>query len=167
MFHLHRHRQDSLKKLKIPEDVLNYIATNVQRNIRELEGALNRVIAYSQINNIIPTQKITEKILAQVINPPKKMTNYKNILKIVSEFYDISISDLINRSRKKELVRPRQITMYLIRKELSGSYPFIGEKLGKRDHTTAMYACQKIGKEVENNESCQQEINLIKERIYN
>ncbi|MBU2472622.1 chromosomal replication initiator protein DnaA [Patescibacteria group bacterium] len=155
------------KKIKISEDVLNYIATHIQKNIRELEGALNRIIAFSQINNTIPDIKTTLKILPQIINSPKKITNYKNIFKIVSDFYDIKINDLIDRSRKKELVRPRQITMYLIRNELNSSYPFIGEKLGGRDHTTVMYACQKINKEIENNESLQHEINLIKERLYN
>ncbi|MCG2809312.1 MAG: chromosomal replication initiator protein DnaA [Candidatus Portnoybacteria bacterium] len=155
------------KEFKISEDVLTYIATNVQRNIRELEGALNRVIAYSQLNNTIPTLEGASKILSQIINPPQKTTNYKNIIKTVAEFYDINISDLINRSRKKELVQPRQISMYLIRKELSGSYPFIGEKVGGRDHTTVMYACQKIDNALKNNSSFQQEIDLIKERLYN
>ncbi len=155
------------KKIKISEDVLNYIATHIQKNIRELEGALNRVIAFSQINNTIPNIKIVSKILPQIINSPKKMTNCKNIFKIVSDFYDIKINDLTDRSRKKQLVRPRQIAMYLIRKELNSSYPFIGEKLGGRDHTTVMYACQKINKEIKSNESLQHEINLIKERLYN
>lgn len=155
------------KEFKISEDVLTYIATNVQRNIRELEGALNRVIAYSQLNNTIPTLEGASKILSQIINPPQKTTNYKNIIKTVAEFYDINISDLINRSRKKELVQPRQVSMYLIRKELSGSYPFIGEKVGGRDHTTVMYACQKIDNALKNNSSFQQEIDLIKERLYN
>jgi chromosomal replication initiator protein len=155
------------KKIKISEDVLHYIATHIQKNIRELEGALNRVIAYSQINNTLPTIQNVPKILSQIINTPKKMTNYKKILKLVADFYDITVNDLINHSRKKELVRPRQITMYLIRKELSSSYPYIGEKLGGRDHTTVMYACQKINKEIENNESLQYEINLIKEQLYN
>ncbi|MAF20581.1 MAG: chromosomal replication initiator protein DnaA [Parcubacteria group bacterium] len=155
------------KKIKIPDDVLNYITTHIQKNIRELEGALNRIIAFSEVNNTIPNVKDTSKILSQIINPPKKMTNYKNILDIVAEFYDLNINDLLNHSRKKELVRPRQIGMYLIRKELNSSYPFIGTKLGGRDHTTVIYACQKINKEIENNKSLQQEIDLIKERIYN
>jgi len=155
------------KKVKISEDVLQYVATHVQKNIRELEGALNRIVALYQINNTVPTIRTTSKILSQIINSPKKMTNYRNILKVVAEFYDIKPSDLINRSRKKELVYPRQISMYLIREELNGSYPYIGEKLGGRDHTTVMYAYQKISKQVENNESLQHEINLIKERIYN
>jgi len=155
------------KKVKISEDVIIYIATHVQSNIRELEGALNRVIAFSQVNNTIPTTKNIPKVLSQIINTPKKMTNCKKIFKAVSEFYDISVNDLFNHSRKKELVRPRQISMYLIRKELNGSYPYIGEKLGGRDHTTVMYACQKINKEIENNDSLQHEISLIKERLYN
>jgi len=155
------------KKFKIPEEILDYIATNIQNNIRELEGALNRIIAYAQINNMTPNIKTTQKMLFKIINSPKKITNYKKILKIVSEFYDLNINDISNHSRKKELVRPRQICMYLIRKELNSSYPYIGEKLGGRDHTTAMYSCQKINKEIENNESLQHEINLIKERIYN
>ena len=143
------------KKIKISEDVLNYIAENVQRNIRELEGALNRVIAYSQLNNTVPTLKGTSEILSKIINPPKKTTNYKNIIKTVAEFYDININDLMDRSRKKELVQPRQISMYLIREELRGSYPYIGEKIGGRDHTTVMYACQKINNALKNNTSFQ------------
>ncbi|MFH1461178.1 MAG: chromosomal replication initiator protein DnaA [Patescibacteria group bacterium] len=155
------------KKFRISEEVLNYIASHVQKNIRELEGALNRVVAFCQLNNTIPTLKNTPKILSQIINAPKRMTNLKKIIRVVSDFYDISINDLFNRSRKRELVRPRQITMYLIRKELNGSYPFIGEKLGGRDHTTVMYACQKINKEMENNDSLQHEISLIKEQLHN
>jgi len=155
------------KKVKISDDVIVYVATHIQSNIRELEGALNRIIAFSQVNNTIPTMKNISKILSQIINTPKKMTNCKSIFKAVCELYDISVDDLFNRSRKKELVRPRQISMYLIRQELNGSYPYIGEKLGGRDHTTVMYACQKISKEMENNDSLQHEINIIKERLYN
>jgi len=95
------------------------------------------------------------------------MTNCKKIFQTVSEFYDININDLFDRSRKKQLVQPRQISMYLIRKELNGSYPYIGEKLGGRDHTTVMYAYKKIKREIEENNSLQYEINLIKEKLYN
>ena len=155
------------KKIKIPEDVIIYISSNIQNNIRELEGALNRVVAFAKINKTTPNIKTVPQILSQIINTPKRKTNYKNIFKTVADFYDIHINDLINKSRKKELVHPRQITMYLIREELNSSYPYIGEKLGGRDHTTVMYACQKIRKEIVDNELFQQEINLIKERIYN
>ena len=155
------------RKFKISEDILNYIAENVQKNIRELEGALNRVIACSQINNTVPTLESAIKTLAQIINTSKKTTNYKNIIKIVADFYNINTNDLMGRSRKKELVQPRQISMHLIREELNNSYPYIGEKLGGRDHTTVMYACQKINGKLKKDGSFQQEINLIKERLYN
>jgi len=154
------------KNFEVPEDVLTYIATNISKNIRELEGALNRIIAFSQINDITPSLEKTLKILPQIISNPKKIISFKNIIKAVSEFYDINPNELTDRSRKKEVVHPRQISMFLIRGELNGSYPFIGEKLGGRDHTTVMYACHKIEKELQKNESLQQEINLIKERIY-
>ena len=84
----------------------------------------------------------------------------------MAEFYDINTTDMINRCRKKEMVYPRQIAMYLIREELKKSFPFIGEKLGGRDHTTVMYACDKMTKEIEKNETLQRELNLIRERIY-
>jgi len=155
------------KKINISEDVINYIASNVQNNIRELEGALNRILIFTEMNKITPDIKNVSQILSQINNSPKKKTNYKNILKTVADFYDIHINDLINKSRKKELVYPRQITMYLIRNELNSSYPYIGEKIGNRDHTTVMYACQKINKEIVDNELLQQEISIIKERLYN
>jgi len=155
------------KKYCLPEDGLEYIATNIKKNIRELEGALNRVMAFVQINNTPPSIDDTAKILSSVIAPPRKLISYKNIIKAVSEFYDITTSDLTTKCRRREIVWPRQITMFLMREELKNSYPFIGEKLGGKDHTTVMYACEKLNKEIETNETVQQEINLIKERIYN
>ncbi len=152
--------------IELTDEIFNYIALNIQKNIRELEGALNRVIAFIRLNNIIPSQKQLVKILKSIISNPQKRTNYKKIAEVVASFYDIDVDDLTNRSRKKEIVRPRQITMYLIREELKGSYPFIGSKLGGRDHTTAIYACEKIGRELQNNNNLEQELNLIKQRIY-
>lgn len=154
------------KKLDISEDILSYLATHIQRNIRELEGALNRIIAFSQLSKTPPTLEKTSKMFSEIISHPKKMTTFSKIIEAVSEFYDIKSDDLIDRSRKKEIVHPRQITMYLIRNELNRSYPYIGQKMGGRDHTTVMYACQKINKEIQVNESLHQEMNLIKERIY-
>lgn len=155
------------KKTSVSDEVLSYIATNVQKNIRELEGALNRVIASNGKPGATPNIELVAKTLNDIVNSPKKLTNHKNIIQAVAEFYDISANELINRCRKKEVVYPRQVAMYLMREELKKSFPFIGEKLGGRDHTTVMYACDKLNKEVEKNETLQQEINLIKERIYN
>jgi len=85
---------------------------------------------------------------------------------MVAEFYDLKEKELCALSRKKEVVRPRQIAMYLLREELKNSYPLIGKRFGGKDHTTAIYACEKIGKELQESEILLDEINLIKQRIY-
>jgi chromosomal replication initiator protein len=140
----------------------------VQNNIRELEGALNRLIAYNEFNNTKPSLDSTKNILASLMSNIKpKSTTSKEIMDAVSKFYDIAINDIIGKSRKKELVYPRQITMFLLRKELNTSYPTIGQELGGRDHTTAMHAYNKIVKEIENNERMKQDIDSIKQVLYN
>jgi len=153
--------------LDLPDDILEYIASHIQKNIRELEGALNRIGVFVKLNNSIPNKSQVEKILKSIISNPQKRTTFQKIIKTVAEFYDVNDKDLLNRNRKKEIVKPRQITMYLLREELKISYPSIGAKLGGRDHTTVMYGCEKIEKELENNTSLEEEINLIRQRLYN
>jgi len=153
--------------LELPDDILNYIAFNIQRNIRELEGALNKIIAFVKFSNSIPDKGQVVKILKTIISSPKRRVNYSDIIKTVAIFYDINVKDLIDHSRKKEVVKPRQIAMYLLREELKSSYPFIGSKFGGRDHTTAIYSYEKINKEKKENESLDEELSLIRQRIYN
>lgn len=149
-------------------DILNFVAVNIQNNIRELEGALNRLIAYHEFNNQKPTLETTKTVLSTIISSfQQRSTNNKNIIDAVAKFYDIALKDILSQSRKKELVFPRQITMYLMREELNTSYPTIGTELGGRDHTTAMHAHSKISKEIKDNERLSQEINSIKQLIYN
>lgn len=155
------------KKLgEIGDDVLGFIATTFTKNIRELEGALNRVVVTSKVVGFAPTLDKVKSILATTTSANNTKTTYKAIIKAVSDFYDIKEEELINQSRKREIVLPRQICMYLMREELKSSYPFIGEKFGGRDHTTVMHAYNKIGKEVQNNENLVEELNIIKNRIY-
>ncbi len=154
------------KDFMLNEDSLGYIATNIQKNIRELEGALNRVIAFGQIYNKAPELKEIKKLLVAYLTTPYRKTNYQQVLKIIAEFYNISQNDLIKRSRKKEIVRPRQIAMFLLREEIKLSFPEIGSKLGGRDHSTVIHAYEKIKREEDGNESTKQELILIKERIY-
>ena len=92
--------------------------------------------------------------------------NPKHLLRVVAEFYDARVDDILGESRKKELVLPRQIVMYLMREEINSSYPSIGEELGGRDHTTAMHAHNKISHAVEQNEKIRRDIELIKQRLY-
>ncbi|MBI2454077.1 MAG: chromosomal replication initiator protein DnaA [Parcubacteria group bacterium] len=153
------------KKLdELGDDVLGFIAGAVTKNIRELEGTLNRVMMSCQVANIPPTLDKVKSILSITNNNNK--TSPKIIIKTVSEFYDIKEDELINQSRKREIVLPRQICMYLMREELRNSYPFIGSKFGGRDHTTVMHACDKISREIQTNENLMDEINIIKGRIY-
>jgi chromosomal replication initiator protein len=156
------------KNFEMPEESLNYIALHIQKNIRELEGALNRIIAVCELNNSYPDIDKTTEILAYLISQPiKKATTPKDIIKNVSAFYGVPVDDLKNKSRKTEIVKPRQIAMYLMRREIKSSFPSIGSWLGGRDHTTAMHAHEKISKEIENDKVIEQEIQLIVERIYN
>ena len=153
------------RKTNFPGEILDYIASNIQKNIRELEGALNILITYQKLNSSVPELKTVKSLLSNLTSSPAKIVNAKKIIKAVSEFFDLKERDLISSSRKKEIVRPRQITMYLLREELKGSFPFIGRKLGGKDHTTAIHAYKKISKELEQNEGLLEEINLIKQRV--
>ncbi|MFH0891753.1 MAG: chromosomal replication initiator protein DnaA [Candidatus Falkowbacteria bacterium] len=155
------------KNYSLDSEVLYYIANNVQNNIRELEGALNRLIAFHEFNNSFPTIDTTKNILNSLImNIQSKSVTGKDIIEAVSRFFDISNKEIIGKSRKKELVYPRQITMFLMRKEINNSYPTIGNELGGRDHTTAIHAYNKILKEVSDNEKTKQDIESIKQLIY-
>ncbi len=155
------------KDISLSEEILTYIATHMQKNIRELEGALNRVVAYSQIYNKIPDIKEVKNILNTYLSTPYRKTSPQAILKAVADFYNISSADLVKRSRKKEIVKPRQIAMFLLRDETKLSFPEIGQKLGGRDHSTVIHACEKIRGESNVDEPLKQELILIKERVYN
>lgn len=153
------------KGVNFPEKILNFVASNIKNNIRELEGALNRLITYQKLNNKVPDLQTTKFLLKNLIHTPKKVITAKQLIKTVAEFYDLKEKDLLTPSRKKEIVKPRQIVMYLLREELKYSYPAIGRKLGGKDHTTIIYGCEKISEEVEKNESLAEEIRLIWQRI--
>ncbi|KKW21855.1 MAG: Chromosomal replication initiator protein DnaA [Parcubacteria group bacterium GW2011_GWB1_52_7] len=154
------------KGVIVPDDALWHIADSIKTNIRELEGALNRVVISSKLSNNPISLEETKKILSHAAQEPRRFTSLKKIMKAVSEFYDVSEKELIDHSRRKEVVRPRQITMYLLREDLKSSFPFIGEKLGKKDHTTVIHACKKITKELKDNPSLDDELHIIRENMY-
>jgi len=147
------------------EEIIDLIARKVKKNIRELEGVLNKIIFYQGVKKTEITEKIAEDIIEKSVKNLSKRVSDDQILKAVAEFFNISISDLIEKGRKKEVVEPRQVAMFLLRDILDMSYPYIGEKLG-RDHTTAIHAVEKINQEINKNSSLNQKINLIKETIY-
>ncbi|MDD5340909.1 MAG: chromosomal replication initiator protein DnaA [Patescibacteria group bacterium] len=156
------------KNYTLEHGVLNFLANTISSNIRELEGALNRIIAYHQLNGLPPTLESVKKILANITtNLQKKSLNPKDIMQTVANFYDIAIDDVTGKSREKKLVVPRQIIMFLMRTEIKSSFPAIGNELGGRDHTTAMHAVGKIQTDYDNDEKTRREIEQIKQRLYN
>lgn len=156
------------KQYTLPREIIEYLAANIQNNIRELEGALNKIIAYHQLKNIPPTLEFVKSVvLSHRQQLVKKGITPKQIIQTVVTFYDIKQEEFFSKNRAKRVSFPRQIAMYLLRSELRSSYPTIGDEIGGRDHTTALHAYEKITKEAENDIRIKREIDLIKERLYN
>jgi len=156
------------RKIIVSEEILRYLATYIQKNVRELEGALNKLIAYKEFHQTDLDLPSVKNILASLNSSGRKtLIQNKELIETVANFYGVSVKDMISSSRKRELVVPRQISMFLLREEVNASFPLIGKELGGRDHTTAMHAYEKIKDEVEKNSRIKQEIDLIKQRLYN
>ena len=153
------------KNIDLPEEILEYIAANVKKNIRELEGALNKILIYNKINETLDIETV-KKLLKGFVFSPFDVANYKKIIETVAKFYNLEEKNLFDPTRRKEIVKPRQIAMFLLRKELKYSFPAIARKFGGKDHTTAIYAYKKILQENEENNKLTEELNLIKQRIY-
>lgn len=156
------------KSYFLPDEVVSHIASNIQSNIRELEGALNRIIAHHELRKEKPTLESVKPIISTLVNLPRKGSiSPKLIIQTVSEYFSININDIVGSCRKKELVVPRQIVMYFLREELDASFPNIGQELGGRDHTTAMHAHSKIKNQLIDDEKLKQDITILKQKIFN
>ena len=155
------------KGFALPPLLVQLVAATIQSNIRELEGALNKIIAFHQLKNIEPSKETVKSILTTFeSHSMKKSLTPRELIAEVARFYDIGVDDILGKSREKKLSFPRQIIMFLLRKELKMSYPAIGSELGGRDHTTAMHAHTKISTEVENDLKIKQEVEILKQRMY-
>ncbi len=152
--------------IRLNDEVVEYIAENIVNNIRELEGAMNKIIVYQQIENGPINLSEVKELLTNIINAKKKAVSIRKIAESVATFYSITVDDLIKQSRRKEYVKPRQAAMYLIRRELGSSFPLIGEFFGGRDHTTVMHGVEKVEKAVGAQDQIKQELDLILEKIY-
>jgi len=150
----------------IDAPAIRFIGEHITQNIRELEGALNRVIAFSEFHKISPTLENTEKILSQLIENNKKTIQVEDVFRAISEFYGVTKEDLIKKGRKKEISHPRQVMMFFLRTELQAPFSAIGEILGGRDHTTALHAFEKINTNKETRARLKEEINTLKDRLY-
>ena len=154
---------------KFNEDVIQFIASNVKSNIRELEGALNKLIAYSNlerkdIREI--TVEIAEEVLRDILLPnEKKELTPELIIQTVAEHYGITMADIAGNKRNNEIVIPRQIAMYLCREVANLSLPKIGYEFGKRDHTTVIHACNKISKDINDKKELKNTVDEIKKNL--
>jgi chromosomal replication initiator protein len=155
------------KQYALGTDLLHLIAGAIQSNVRELEGALNKIIAYHQFKNLLPSLESVQTLL-QSFGPTiaKRTVTPRSLIEIVTAYYDIRLDDILGKSREQRFALPRQIAMYLLREETKCSYPSIGHHIGGRDHTTAMHACDKIGGLVKADEQLKRDIGTIRERLY-
>ena len=152
--------------MNLSDDILNYIATNIKSNIRELEGALNKLLAYSNLEKTEITMEIAIKELQNIITPdkPREITP-QLIIEVVSEHFQISLDQMISKNRSNNIAKPRQIAMYLCKTMTDIPLDSIGGLLGGRDHSTIIHGINKIGEEYESNEQTRSLIETIKKKI--
>ena len=150
----------------LSDDILNYIATNIKSNIRELEGALNKLLAYSNLEKTEITMQIAMKELQNIITPdkPREITP-QLIIEVVSEHFQISLDQMISKNRSNSIARPRQIAMYLCKEMTDTPLESIGSLLGGRDHSTVIHGVNKIDDEYKVNEQTRNLIETIKKKI--
>jgi len=145
----------------LSKEVVDYLAYSVTGNIRELEGIINAITCHSQLKE--RELSISEvKSFVKNNTKPKKLLSAKEVVKTVAEFYNIEEQLIYDKTRKKEIIKPRQVIMYILREDFNISYPAIGEKLGGRDHTTVMHSCEKIKNELKIDEMLTQEITQLR-----
>jgi chromosomal replication initiator protein len=151
----------------ITSDVIEFIARKVVSNIRELEGALNRIVAYASMGAMPIGIELAQAVLSNVLyNPKKRQVTPERIARVVSEYYSVPMDVLQGQKRDKAIVVPRQIAMFLMREETDVSLLRIGAELGGRDHSTVLHACDKITREVAANDDLRREIAAVRELIY-
>jgi chromosomal replication initiator protein len=150
---------------QLPNDVVDYLATNIQTNIRELEGALNQLLAWCEMRGLEPNLAIANSLLGVSKARPKHLSA-KQIIERTARHFQIPVEEITGPKRDKDIVVPRQVAMYLLREELKLSFPKIAEALGRKDHTTAIHSVAKIHKEAELDASLRSSLADIKEKLY-
>ncbi len=149
----------------VPNEIFALIASRIQNNIRELEGALNRVLALSQLTHQPLTPEVAETALSSLLPQRSKLTP-DQIVEAVALHFSVEINALQGRSRSRAIARPRQIAMYLIREEIGASLPQIGAILGGRDHTTVLYGCERIADLIEEDTDLRRQVITLRQRLY-
>ncbi|HEY1835939.1 MAG TPA: chromosomal replication initiator protein DnaA [Candidatus Saccharimonadales bacterium] len=152
-------------EIHLPADVVEYLANLVQTNIRELEGALNQLLAFCEMRNLTPDIITATGLLGTAKTRPRHLST-KQIIERTARHFQISIEEIIGPKRDKDIVVPRQVAMYLLRSELHLSFPKIARELGRKDHTTAIHSVEKIEKESRLDTNIRDAIKEIRERLY-
>ncbi len=147
------------------QDVLDYLSTHVQTNVRELEGALNHLLAFCEMRGLQPDLMIATGLFGSSRTRPKHLTS-KVIIEKTARHFQLPIEDITGPKRDKEIVVPRQIAMYLLRSELHMSFPKVAHELGRKDHTTAIHSVEKIERELQFDLDLKHHISEIKDRLY-
>lgn len=152
----------------IDDDILKYIAKNINSSIRELEGALNKLFAHMDLINEKPSLSVAEKILSSEMskNSKRQVVSAEKVLKAVQKFYNISIEDIVSGKRNKEVIKPRHMAMYILYNIVGMSYPDVGRELGGKDHSTVMHGCKRITRDVNVSKQLKDELELLKETIF-
>lgn len=148
----------------LSEEVITYLSNNLEGNIRELEGALNSILAQIQFKKRDISLTEVKEIIKNNIRP-KKMVSVEDVVKVVSGFYNLDKDSIYKKSRKKEVVKPRQVIMYLLREDFALPYPTIGQKLGGRDHTTVIHSYEKIKNDLKTDHQLEQELTQIRAMV--
>jgi chromosomal replication initiator protein len=151
--------------VELPGDVAEYLATNIQTNIRELEGALNQLLAWCEMRGMLPDIHIASSLLGASQTRPKHISA-KQIIEKTARHFQIPLEDILGPKRDKDIVVPRQVAMYILRSELHLSFPKIAHELGRKDHTTAIHSVEKIEKESRLDADLREAIAQIKERLH-
>ena len=145
--------------IQMPNDFITLLATNIATNIREIEGAYTKIVAYTSLMDMPITMETAQKVLSDMGNTVKTRTiTFEGITKVVTEHYNIKQDELFNKKRTQNIAHPRQVAMYLCRELADLSYPKIGELFGGRDHTTVIHAYEKISKNKNTNLALQKEL---------
>jgi chromosomal replication initiator protein len=149
----------------IPDEVTSYIAENMRGNIRELEGVLNMIVCKSQLKGKGISLADVRALIKHNVKPTRGVS-VDEVVRRIAQYYEVAEKSIYEKTRKKEVVKPRQIIMYMLREEFNVSYPSIGEKLGGRDHTTVIHSCEKIKEEIKTNTALEQELDHIRALIH-
>jgi chromosomal replication initiator protein len=153
------------RQASIPQDVIEFVAKQVQSNVRELEGALTRLIATSDMTGRPISVQFARDTLVDLVGRRTHITP-SQVIETVAKFYNISVPEIVSASRSRELVQPRQVAMYLIRQETDASLPEIGGLLGGRDHTTVIHGVERIKERLENEEQLRRDVMSVREQLY-